>query len=67
MPIIRGTYGHLTKEKKAELIKRLVEVSVEVTGTPEHAHYVVLEEVAPESFGVGTKTLEVVMEEMKKK
>jgi len=66
MPIIRATYGPLTKEQKKELIRRFTEISAEVTGAPEQAHMVIIEEFPHDAIGVGTKTLEEFMKEQKK-
>jgi len=36
MPVINVTSGPMTTEEKKELIRGLTEVSMEITGTPEH-------------------------------
>jgi len=56
MPIINVTSGPMTVEEKKELIKRLVEVSMEITGTPEHGNSVLITELPLDAMGIGKKT-----------
>ncbi len=58
MPILNVTVGPMTKEKKKELIEKLVDVSVEVTGAPEQAHMVVINEMPLDAISLGKKTVE---------
>ncbi len=54
MPIITlENAGNLTIEQKKGLIKELTRVVTEITGKPESAVYVRIDEVARENFGVG--------------
>lgn len=57
MPVINVTMGKLEREQKRELIKRLTEVSMEITGTPEHTHAVTINELEDDALGLGTKTV----------
>lgn len=56
MPIINVTSGPMTIEEKKELIKRMVEVSMEITGTPEHGNSVLITELPLDALGIGKKT-----------
>ncbi|WP_432663149.1 4-oxalocrotonate tautomerase DmpI [Wukongibacter baidiensis] len=66
MPLIRGTFGPLSKEKKSELIKIFTEVAAEVTDYPKESFMVFIEEIRIDSIGVGGRTLENIMEDMNK-
>jgi 4-oxalocrotonate tautomerase len=58
MPVIRfENAGDLTKEQKNELIEKMTEVVVAVTGKPAQYVYVKIEEVEREDFGIGGKPL----------
>jgi 4-oxalocrotonate tautomerase family enzyme len=58
MPVVRvESVGELTKEQKRELIKKITEIIVQVTGKPARAVYVRIEEVAGSDFGVGGEPL----------
>lgn len=57
MPVINVTMGKLTTEQKREMIKRLTEVSMEISGIPEAAHAVTINELPDEALGLGTKTV----------
>lgn len=47
-------YGpKMTREQKAELVKRFTEISVEVTKIPAPAFVVNIEETDPENVGIG--------------
>ncbi len=61
MPIINVTVGELSKEKKKELIEKLIDVSVEVTGAPEAAHMVVINEMPLDAISLGKKTVEEIL------
>ncbi|MCH4886624.1 hypothetical protein EZV73_03545 [Acidaminobacter sp. JC074] len=67
MPTIRVTSTPLSMEQKRELVERLTQVSMEVTGAPEQFHTVLIEELSPESMGVGKKTVETIIAELKAK
>ena len=66
MPLIRGTFGPLSKEKKSELIKKFTEVAAEVTSYPKESFMVFIEEIGMDATGSGGKTIEKMMEEMNK-
>jgi len=58
MPIITlENAGTLTTEQKNELMKKLTDVVVEVTGKPAGAVYIRIDEVPRNNFGVGGKPL----------
>jgi len=58
MPIITlENAGRLDSEQKISLIKKLTAVVCEVTGKPEAAVYVRIDEVPRENFGVGGRPL----------
>jgi 4-oxalocrotonate tautomerase len=58
MPIVTvENAGELSTEKKTELIKKITEVVVKVTGKPAQYVYVRIDEVPPENFGVGGEPL----------
>jgi len=58
MPFINITLGEMPKEKKKELIVKLVNASVEVTGIPEQGHTVVINEVPHDAISMGKTTVE---------
>lgn len=53
MPVIRMSGPKLSKEEKAELIKKFTETASQVTDIPEKAFVVLLEENNPDNVGVG--------------
>ena len=53
MPVIVFEAGQLKKEVKAELIRRLTEVSVEVTGIPKELYIVAIHELPDDDIAVG--------------
>ena len=58
MPVLRlENVGILNKEQKKELIKKLTDVVVEVTHKNADAVYVKIEDIPPDSFGVGGRPL----------
>lgn len=57
MPVINVTLGKLTTEQKKQMIQRITEVSMEITGAPEHAHAVVITELPDDALGLGKKTV----------
>lgn len=61
MPLINFTTAKLTKEQKAELIKGFTELSMRITGAPEHVHTVLIHELDTDAIGLGTKSLEEVL------
>lgn len=58
MPTINITSGPLSKEQKKELIKSITEVSMKVTGAPEQAHTILIQELDYDSMGIGKITVE---------
>lgn len=67
MPVITVSTGALTKEKKKELMRRLTEVSVEITGAPVGFHSVYINEFPYDAMSSGNKTVEEIVEAMNKK
>lgn len=63
MPLINITVGQMTKEKKKELIEKLVDASVEVTGALEQSHTVVINEMPLDALSIGKKTVEEMIAE----
>lgn len=57
MPVITVTLGNLNTEQKREMIRRMTEVSMDISGAPEHAHAVLINELPDEALGLGTKTV----------
>ena len=57
MPIISITMGETTAEQKKELISGLTATAVEITGIPQEAFTVLVEELSYDSIGVGGKPL----------
>jgi 4-oxalocrotonate tautomerase len=53
MPLITMKISHLPKEKKAELTKKMTEVASEITGIPEPAFTMFVEEYPTENIAVG--------------
>ncbi len=53
MPVIVFEAGQLKKEVKTELIRRLTEVSVEVTGIPKELYFVSIHELPDDDIAVG--------------
>jgi 4-oxalocrotonate tautomerase len=57
MPFIQFDGPELSKEKKAELVEKLTQVSKEVLGIPEQAFQVLIRENSMDNIGVGGKLL----------
>ncbi|MDY0256407.1 MULTISPECIES: 4-oxalocrotonate tautomerase DmpI [Bacillota] len=57
MPFIQFDGPELTKEKKAELVEKLTQASVEVLGIPEQAFHVLIKENSMDNIGAGGKLL----------
>jgi len=53
MPVIVFEAGQLKNEVKRELIRRLTEVSVEVTGIPKELYFVSIHELPDDDIAVG--------------
>jgi len=63
MPVINITSGPMTQEQKKELIRRLTEVSMTVTGTPELGNSVLITELPLDSMGIGKRPASEVLAE----
>ena len=57
MPLITFESGKLPDEVKAELIRRLTDTAVEVTGIPKGTFFVSLREQPDENVAIGGKTV----------
>lgn len=57
MPLIIFEAGRMKPETKAELIRRLTDVSVEVTGIPKHLFFVSVRELPDTDVAVGGVTV----------
>jgi len=57
MPFIQFDGGQMTKGKKAELVAKLTQASVEVLGIPEQAFQVLIRENSMDNIGSGGKLL----------
>jgi len=66
MPSITVSTGPLSKEQKKQLTQRLTDVSAEITGAPVGFHQVYINEYAYDSMSSGNKTVEEIVESMKK-
>ena len=63
MPIINVKTTPLTKEQKSEMIRRMTQVTSEVTGAPEEVHMVLIEELPYDAVGMGVKSVEEMREQ----
>lgn len=63
MPIINVKTTPLTKEQKSEMIRRMTQVTSEVTGAPEEVHMVLIEELPYDAVGMGAKSVEEMREQ----
>ncbi len=66
MPFIAFESGQLSSEVKKQLIKKLTEVSVEVTGIPKELFLVSIREQPDENIAVGGKTVKQIKQELSK-
>jgi 4-oxalocrotonate tautomerase len=57
MPFIQFDGPQLTKEKKAELVEKLTQVSHEVLGIPEQAFQIIIRENSMDNIGSGGQLL----------
>jgi len=64
MPFIAFESGQLSPEVKEELIERLTQVSVEVTGIPKELFLVSIREQPDDSIAVGGKTVKKIKQEL---
>lgn len=65
MPVIRMTGTPLSKEQKQELVRQMTEVTMDVLGTAEQSHIVIIEEVALDALGMGKMTVSDMIEHQK--
>lgn len=56
---IKLTPANVTPEEKADVIKGVTEVLVNVLGKNPESTFVVIDEIAPESWGIGGETVAV--------
>lgn len=66
MPFIAFESGQLSPEVKQQLIERLTEVSVEVTGIPKELFLVSIREQLDTNIAVGGKTVQQLKQELSK-
>lgn len=57
MPVVKVEISKTTKEKKAEMIKRLTKTMSEITNIPEQAFTVYINEYEGDNIGVGGTAL----------
>lgn len=57
MPVITVAMAKVENQKKKELIQRLTSAAVEVTGLPESAFTVFIQELDYHNIGIGGKAL----------
>lgn len=67
MPYITVEGGILTDEQKAQLIKRLTEVSSEIMKVPQEFFMTTIKELPDENIGIGGKTIDLVKDEYMRK
>lgn len=62
MPLIRVTTSPLTTEQKKEMVRQMTEVTMEVLGAPEQAHFVLIDELPLDALGMGKLTVAEMVE-----
>ncbi|EGU60476.1 4-oxalocrotonate tautomerase [Vibrio nigripulchritudo ATCC 27043] len=67
MPFIAFESGQLTDEVKEQLIEKLTEVSVEITGIPKELFLISIREQPDKNIAVGGKSVEKIKEELANK
>lgn len=67
MPYITIESGQMTVEQKEELIKRLTEVSAEITNIPKEFFMVTIKELPDTNIGIGGKTIDRTKKEYREK
>jgi len=65
MPLIRITSTAMTSEQRRAMVKRMTEVTMEVLGTPEESHVVMIDELSHDALGIGKKTIAGMIEDQK--
>ena len=63
MPYITVESGLMTVEQKEELIKRLTEVSAEITNIPKEFFMITIKELPDSNIGIGGKTIDKIKKE----
>ena len=66
MPMISFESGQLSNEVKKELIKRLTDISAEITGIPKELFFISINELNDENIAVGGKTVKELKQELGK-
>lgn len=57
MPVITFESGQLTDELRGQLIQKLTEVAVDLTGTSKDDFFVIIKEYPDDSIAIGGKTM----------
>ena len=65
MPVIRVTTTPLSTEKKREMVSQMTQATMDVLGTPEHAHIVIIDELPIDALGMGKQTVADMIEQQK--
>lgn len=63
MPMITFEAAEMSSEVKSELIKKLTEISAEITGIPKEGFFVSIRELPEENIAVGGKTVKEIKRE----
>ncbi len=63
MPLITIEAGKMPDDVRIKLMKKLTEVSSEITGIPEDSFWIFVKELGPDSTMIGGKTLAEVVKE----
>lgn len=63
MPYITVESGLMTAKQKEELIKRLTEVSAEITNIPKEFFMVTIKELPDSNIGIGGKSIDNIKKE----
>jgi len=67
MPIITFESGQISDELQQQLIKKLTEVAVELTGTPKEYFFVTIKQHADNSMAIGGETVAQIKNKLKNK
>lgn len=65
MPVIRITSTPMSKEQKRTLVAEMTTATMEILGTPEASHMVIIEEIPVDAIGMGKVTVEEMIEQQK--
>lgn len=63
MPYITVESGLMTAEQKDKLIKRLTEISAEITNIPKEFFIVTIKELPDSNIGIGGKSIDKIKKE----